>query len=62
MPSAEAAAMAIINRHKLIDDLLDNRPEVYQRAKKELLGRLGNTKKERLIELVEMEADNPPRE
>ena len=47
---------------ELIDDLLDNRPEVYQRAKKELLGRLGNTKKERLIELVEMEADNPPRE
>ena len=47
---------------ELIDDLLDNRPEVYQRAKKELLGRLGNTKKERLIELVDMEADNPPRE
>ena len=32
----------------LIDDLLDNRPEVYQRAKMELLARLANTKKERL--------------
>jgi hypothetical protein len=40
----------------LIDDLLDNRPEVYQRAKDELLARLANTKKERLIELVAMEA------
>ena len=43
---------------ELIDDLLDNRPEVYQRAKKELLVRLKNTKKERLIELAEMEAAN----
>ncbi|MGC2338480.1 MAG: hypothetical protein WA625_22335, partial [Pseudolabrys sp.] len=40
----------------LIDDLLDNRPEVYQKAKTELLARLANTKKERLIELVAMEA------
>ena len=39
----------------LIDDLLDNRPEVYQKAKDELLARLANTKKERLIELVAME-------
>jgi len=29
----------------LIDDLLDNRPEVYQKAKTELLARLANTKK-----------------
>ena len=41
---------------ELIDDLLDNRPEVYQSAKAELLVRLANTKKERLIELVAMEA------
>ena len=40
----------------LIDDLLDNRPEVYQRAKDELLARLANKKKERLIELVALEA------
>jgi hypothetical protein len=40
---------------ELIDDLLDNRPKVYQRAKDELLSRLANTKKERLIELVAME-------
>ena len=40
---------------ELIDDLLDNRPKVYQRAKDELLARLANTKKERLIELVAME-------
>jgi hypothetical protein len=40
---------------ELIDDLLDNRPKVYQRAKDELLARLVNTKKERLIELVAME-------
>ena len=32
---------------ELIDDLLDNRPKVYQRAKDELLARLANTKKER---------------
>jgi hypothetical protein len=43
----------------LIDDLLDNRPEVYQKAKQELLTRLANTKKEHLIELVAMEADDP---
>ena len=43
---------------KLIDDLLDNRPEVYKRAKTELLVRLKNTKKEKLIELAEMEAAN----
>ena len=42
--------------NELIDDLLDNRPEVYQRAKTELLARLANTKKEHLIELVAMEA------
>jgi hypothetical protein len=42
----------------LIDDLLDNRPEVYQKAKQELLTRLANTKKEHLIELVAMEADD----
>ena len=41
---------------ELIDDLLDNRPAVYRRAKSELLARLANTKKEHLIELVEMEA------
>jgi hypothetical protein len=35
--------------------LLDNRPEVYERAKTELLVRLKNTKKEKLIELVNME-------
>ena len=40
---------------ELIDDLVDNRPKVYQRAKDELLARLANTKKERLIELVAME-------
>ena len=40
---------------ELIDDLLDNRPKVYQRANDELLARLANTKKERLIELVAME-------
>ncbi len=40
---------------ELIDDLLDNRPKVYQRAKDELLARLANTKKERLIDLVAME-------
>ena len=40
---------------ELIDDLLDNRPKVYQRAKDELLAQLANTKKERLIELVAME-------
>jgi hypothetical protein len=45
----------------LIDDLLDNRPEVYQKAKQELLTRLANTKKEHLIELVAMEAhDSKP--
>ena len=43
---------------ELIDDLLDNRPEVYQRAKMELLARLANTKKEYLIELVAMEAEH----
>jgi hypothetical protein len=42
----------------LIDDLLDNRPEVYQKAKQELLTRLANTKKEHLIELVALEADD----
>jgi hypothetical protein len=31
---------------ELIDDLLDNRPEVYKRAKMELLTRLANTKKD----------------
>jgi hypothetical protein len=36
--------------------LLDNRPEVYQSAKTELLARLANTKKEHLIELVALEA------
>ena len=40
---------------ELIDDLLDNRPEGYERAKTELLVRLKNTKKEKLIELVNME-------
>jgi hypothetical protein len=43
---------------ELINDLLDNRPEVYRRAKEELLTRLANTKKEHLIELVEMEAEH----
>jgi len=42
---------------ELIDDLLDNRPEVYQKAKNELLARLANTKKEHVIELVAMEAE-----
>ena len=46
---------------ELIDDLLDNRPKVYQRAKDELLARLANTKKERLIELVAMEAEHSKR-
>ena len=46
----------------LIDDLLDNRPKVYQRAKMELLARLANTKKERLIEFVAMEANQPASE
>src|SRR5215813_1937005 len=40
---------------ELIDDLLDNRAEVYERAKMELLVRLKSTKKEKLIELVKME-------
>ena len=41
----------------LIDDLLDQSARVvYQKAKTELLARLANTKKERLIELVAMEA------
>ena len=44
---------------ELIDDLLDNRPEVYKRAKMELLARLANTKKEHLIELVAMEQSTP---
>jgi hypothetical protein len=39
---------------ELIDDLLDNRPEVYQKAKEELLARLTNTKNE----LVAMEAEH----
>src|SRR5215471_20761200 len=43
---------------ELIDDLLDNRPEVFKRAKTELLVRLKNTKKEKLIELAEMEETN----
>ena len=43
---------------ELIDDLLDNRPEVYQKAKTELLARLANTKKEHLVELVAMEAED----
>jgi hypothetical protein len=43
---------------ELVDDLLDNRPEVYQKAKTELLARLANTKKEHVIELVEMEAEH----
>jgi hypothetical protein len=43
---------------QLIDDLLDNRPEVYEAAKTELLVRLKNTKKEKLIEFAEMEAAN----
>ena len=30
---------------ELIDDLLDNRPEVHQKAKQELLTRLANKKK-----------------
>jgi hypothetical protein len=34
---------------ELIDDLLDNRPEVYQRTKEELLTRLATTKKEHLV-------------
>jgi hypothetical protein len=42
---------------ELIDDLLDNRPKIYQSAKMELLARLANTKKEHLIELVAMEAE-----
>ena len=42
---------------ELIDDLLDNRPEVYQKAKNELLVRLANTKKEHVIEMVAMEAE-----
>jgi hypothetical protein len=46
---------------ELIDDLLDNRPEVYKRAKMELLTRLANTKKEHLIELVAMEAERSKR-
>jgi hypothetical protein len=41
---------------ELIDDLLDNRPKIYQTAKMVLLARLTNTKKEHLIELVAMEA------
>ena len=41
---------------ELIDDLLDNRLKVYKRAKMELLVRLKNTKKEKLID--EMEAAN----
>ena len=41
---------------ELIDDLLDNRPEVYQSAKTELLARLAKAKKEHLVELVVMEA------
>jgi len=43
---------------ELIDDLLDNRPEVYEMAKTELLVRLKNAKKEKLIELIGMEAAN----
>jgi hypothetical protein len=43
---------------ELIDDLLDNRPEVYKRAKMELLTRLANTKKEHLTELIAMEAEH----
>jgi hypothetical protein len=43
---------------ELIDDLLDNRPEVYQKAKEELLARLTNKKKEHLVELVAMEAEH----
>jgi hypothetical protein len=43
---------------ELIDDLLDNRLKVYKRAKMELLVRLKNTQKEKLIELAEMEAAN----
>jgi hypothetical protein len=46
---------------ELIDDSLDNRPEVYQRAKEELLTRLANTKKEHLVELVAMEAERSKR-
>ena len=42
---------------ELIDDLLDNRPKIYESAKMELLARLANTKKEQLIELVAMEAE-----
>ena len=41
---------------ELINDLLDNRLKVYKRAKMELLVRLKNTKKEKLID--EMEAAN----
>jgi predicted Zn-dependent protease with MMP-like domain len=43
---------------ELVDDLLDNRPEVYRRAKTELLARLANSKKEHVIELVAMEAEH----
>ena len=43
---------------ELIDDLLDNRPKIYQSAKMALLARLANTKKEHLIELVAMEAEH----
>ncbi len=39
----------------LIDDLLDNRAEVYQKAKKELLARRTHKKVESLRELVSME-------
>ena len=47
---------------ELIDDLLDNRPKVYQRAKDELLARSQTRKKkERLIELVAMEAKHSER-
>jgi hypothetical protein len=54
--SAPDDSYRIAPTKELIDDLLDNRPEVYQKAKTELLARLANTKKERLIELVAMEA------
>jgi hypothetical protein len=43
---------------ELIDDLLDNRPGVFEKAKEELLARIANTKKEHLIELVAMEAEH----
>jgi hypothetical protein len=46
---------------ELIDDLLDNRPKIYESAKMELLARLANTKEEHLIELVEMEAKHSNR-